>query len=93
MSGARLRGGLLPPSGSSAVLGWHPSSFVPLIVALSVKPAARGGTTREIIVNLPERPVPGENVELPDGTRITVETVRPSSRDGIDAEVSATRYS
>ncbi|TML66880.1 MAG: hypothetical protein E6G14_14080 [Actinobacteria bacterium] len=65
---------------------------MPLVVALSVTPA-RGGQTREIVVNLPQQPEPGEIVELPDGTRIIVDAVRPSSRDGIDAEVSATRYS
>jgi hypothetical protein len=65
---------------------------VPLVVALSITPA-RGGQTREVIVHLQEQPEPGEILEIPDGTRIIVDAVRPSSRDGIDAEVSATRYS
>jgi hypothetical protein len=34
---------------------------------------------REIIVHLPEQPEPGEIIELPDGTRVTVDRVEPSS--------------
>jgi hypothetical protein len=63
-----------------------------LMVALTVKPAG-GGVVREVIVHLPEQPELGELIELPDGTRVTVDRVEPSSRAGIDAEVSATRYS
>ena len=70
----------------------HCSADVPLIVALTVTPA-RGGKTREVVVNLREQPEPGEIIELPDGTRVMIDRVGPSSRDGIDAEVSATRYS
>ena len=62
------------------------------MVALTVK-TAKGGAPREIIVHLPEQPEPGELIELPDGTRVTVDLVEPSSRAGIDAEVTATRFS
>jgi hypothetical protein len=65
---------------------------LPLIVALTVTPA-RGGKAREVVVNLPEQPEAGEILELPDGTRVIVDSVEPSLREGIDADVLATRYS
>jgi hypothetical protein len=65
---------------------------MPLMVALTVKPA-KGGAVREMIVNLPQQPEPGEIIELPDGTRVTVDRVEASSRAGIGAEVIATRFS
>jgi hypothetical protein len=48
---------------------------------------------REAIVHLSEQPEPGEIIKLPDGIRVTVDRVEPSSREGVDAEVTATRYS
>jgi hypothetical protein len=66
--------------------------YVSLMVALTVHPA-KGGKPREILVHLPDMPEPGEILELPDGTRIMVDRVEPSTHAGIDAEVRATRYS
>lgn len=65
--------------------------YVSLMVALTVHPA-KGGKPRDIVVHLPDVPEPGEIIELPDGTRIMVDRVAPSTQDGIEAEVSATRY-
>jgi hypothetical protein len=64
---------------------------LPLLVALCVQPA-RGGKTRELIVNLAERPEIGDIIELPDGTRVTIDRVDATSRKGVDAEIHATRY-
>jgi len=65
----------------------------PILVALIIRPAQGNGEERRIIVNLPERPQPGEIIELPDGHKVTVDEVNPITGDELAAEVRATRYS
>jgi hypothetical protein len=65
---------------------------VAFLVSLTVRPA-QGGASRKVLVHLPANPEPGELIELPDGTRVVVDEVKPSARAGIDAEVDATRHS
>jgi len=62
-------------------------------VELIIQPAQGDGEARRIIVNLPDRPEPGEIIELPDGHKVTVDEVSPSRRGDLAAEVRATRYS